>query len=559
LRSGNDPSGTSTAAFVLPAYSEAYFVLNPVDANLIPIDAHLYGSPGQFGGNGFMDSGDKITLYRGSLVVDTLEITDIAAASNRQITATQFPLILNVSTQLSSHIAGAISANANDFAGLWCAPIWRGSTPGRVNHDCNWFVISEVLYDYDSLAGGSDNGHEFVELAGAVGAQMIDLQVVAIQGSASAAGMVIDSDNITGLRMPGNGLYLLADQASAGQTYVNNVDQIVDLQLQNGPDAVQLLRVTAASGVTYFDSFGYGALTPNLSDSAHMQAAYEGTPVSDMATRTRSANWARALNQADSQDNAADFFHDPSPTPGKRNEPSVLQLLSVQPDNALASDSATVSFSGVDFTDFMQFTVNGEVFDSTNCTDISANEIECRIGLGSTGTAAPNRNNVYAESRPDHGQSAILVDGFTWSVSVNETDDPKEADYCTLQHPATLTMSSSTASDLVYGRIYEGGLTEVTSGPSSSIRAELGYGPLSSDPTQSNDWRWFSATFNLEYGNDDEYQSVFRISTPGDYLYSYRFSLDDGSNWTVCDLDGAGSNGGFDFSTAQLGRLTVTP
>jgi hypothetical protein len=49
------------------------------------------------------------------------------------------------------------------------------------------------------------------------------------------------------------------------------------------------------------------------------------------------------------------------------------------------------------------------------------------------------------------------------------------------------------------------------------------------------------------------------VDTPGTYHYAYRFSIDDGLSWTVCDLDGAGSNPSVDFSNTQLGVLTVTP
>ena len=42
----------------------------------------------------------------------------------------------------------------------------------------------------------------------------------------------------------------------------------------------------------------------------------------------------------------------------------------------------------------------------------------------------------------------------------------------------------------------------------------------------------------------------------GSYAYTSRASF-DGVNWTYCDLDGAGDNGGLDFSTSQLGAMTV--
>ena len=556
---GTDPTGTSTAPLMLPAGDHAYFVLNPMDPSLIPSGAHVYGVPGQFGGNSFQDNGDRLTLSTNTQVVDTLDMTTIATLGDRNITAGQFPVITDQSTQLSSPLSGGLGANANDFGSAWCSPTWRGATPGAMNHDCNWFVISEVLYDYDSLSGGGDNGYEFVEIAGPAGAYLQDLQVAAIQGSSSNAGAVVDADILSGLRMPGNGLYVLADQSSAGQTQVANPDQIVDLQLQNGPDAIQLVRVTASSGVQYFDSFGYGALTPNLTDTSRMQAAYEGTPVPDMATRIRSVNWARSLNQTDTQDNLADFSHDPSPSPGAPNLPSVLKLNLVEPSNALASDTATVSFIGADFTDFMEFDLDGQSIDVGDCTDLGANEVQCLLSFSSTVASAPLRQDVNAQSRVEHGQTAQLVGGLTWSVSVNGTGDPSEIDYCNIQFPSTLTVRTSSASELIYGRVYESGITDLTIGESSEIVAELGYGPTNEDPRYSNTWKWDRAAFNLDYGNDDEYQGVLMVTTPGSYNYTYRFSMDEGLSWTVCDIDGAGSDPMLDYSPMQLGSLTVTP
>jgi PEP-CTERM motif len=48
------------------------------------------------------------------------------------------------------------------------------------------------------------------------------------------------------------------------------------------------------------------------------------------------------------------------------------------------------------------------------------------------------------------------------------------------------------------------------------------------------------------------------ISLNGTYSYTYRFSIDAGSNLTAADLDGAGSNAGLTFDPSNLGLLTVT-
>ncbi|MEQ8986034.1 MAG: chitobiase/beta-hexosaminidase, partial [Deltaproteobacteria bacterium] len=94
-------------------------------------------------------------------------------------------------------------------------------------------------------------------------------------------------------------------------------------------------------------------------------------------------------------------------------------------------------------------------------------------------------------------------------------------------------------------------------GPGANVIAQIGYGPAGTDPRTSTAWDWQAASFNVNVGNNDEYDGSFTVATPGSYLYTARFSLDGGLSFTYADLDGAGSNGGLDFSLAQLGQLTV--
>ncbi len=92
------------------------------------------------------------------------------------------------------------------------------------------------------------------------------------------------------------------------------------------------------------------------------------------------------------------------------------------------------------------------------------------------------------------------------------------------------------------------------------VVAEVGYGPAGADPTATNTWRFFQAAYNTQVGNDDEYQASFVAPAAGTYSYVFRFSFDNGVRWTYCDVNGAGSNPGFDFEPAsQLGPMTVTP
>ncbi len=57
--------------------------------------------------------------------------------------------------------------------------------------------------------------------------------------------------------------------------------------------------------------------------------------------------------------------------------------------------------------------------------------------------------------------------------------------------------------------------------------------------------------------------ATFALSAAGSYGYVYRFSLDYGISWTVCDLAagdfGAGSNPNLTFDLSEIGPLTSTP
>ena len=143
----------------------------------------------------------------------------------------------------------------------------------------------------------------------------------------------------------------------------------------------------------------------------------------------------------------------------------------------------------------------------------------------------------------------------TWQ---NETGSPLEADYANLQWPFSISIPAGATTPAIYGRIYEAGVTEST-GPSAMVTAQVGYGPAGTDPRTSLGWLWSGAVFNVEYGNDDEYQGALTVSTSGSYSYTFRYSLDGGASYTLGDLDGAGSNSGLDFSTTQMGALTVVP
>jgi hypothetical protein len=156
-------------------------------------------------------------------------------------------------------------------------------------------VLSEVLYD----ASGADDGALFVELHGAPGT---DLDGYVIEGVNGADGSVTHTLALSGT-IPGDGILVIADEASGGGTLVPGADLLLNFDFQNGPDSVVLRN---ALGVVV-DALGYGVF------EAGEVFAGEGSPAPDPAA---GSSLARVFANVDSDDNAVDFAALEVPTPG---------------------------------------------------------------------------------------------------------------------------------------------------------------------------------------------------------------------------------------------------
>ena len=554
-----DPDGNNGVPLILAAGARMWGAANPTDPARIPATADfVFGDPNAYGPNAFDDGGDRLALHT-TQMVDEVDFNTTVTATGADVPAGAFVLVAESSLELDDALGTLGLESANDSGDAWCAVVFGAPTPGSANHDCARFVISEVLYDYDSLTSALDDGREFLEIAGPAGGPLTDVQIAVIQGASASAGSVLRTISLGSGRMPSDGLFVVADALSGGGTEVAGADLVTGLNMQNGPDALQLLRVPPGAGASLLDAFGYGTLPAGLVDDNHSLPVFEGTTVLDPAPDVHSVDWARRDDEADTGDNAADFFFDPSPTPGARNGASLLTLASIEPSNAVVTDTATVVLRGDDLTDDLRVTLGAQLVPVASCGFAEPNTFVCEVEHPSPSSAIAETVTVTIVSSTAHAQTASLADSFTWTVTLNETDVANEVDYCVLQHPATATAAASMPTQLIFGQLYEQGMTDVTSGAHPSIRAQLGYGPTTAAPTTSNAWHWVDAVFNVEVGNNDEYMATLTIDAPGTYAYTLRFSLDGGLTWTYADTDGAGSNGGLDFETANLGVLTVVP
>jgi hypothetical protein len=162
-------------------------------------------------------------------------------------------------------------------------------------------ILSEVYYD----AVGSDDGQIFVEIAGAPGTSLEGFTLEGINGSNGAAGPTIELAGVIGV----SGLFVVADQTSAGTSSVAGAQLLANFDFQNGPDSV-VLRL----GETLVDALGYGVFAASEIFAGEGAAAPDVSPGSSLA---------RVFADLDTDDNLADFIVLTTPTPGIANFSSI--------------------------------------------------------------------------------------------------------------------------------------------------------------------------------------------------------------------------------------------
>ena len=164
--------------------------------------------------------------------------------------------------------------------------------------------------------------------------------------------------------------------------------------------------------------------------------------------------------------------------------------------------------------------------------------------LGSTPTITVGPGTYYARVTGDCG--APQEANFTIITIAIPT-------YANLQFPGAATICQ-TENLTAYGQVYQAGVTEAA-GSGTGITAEFGYNSTNTDPSTWTTWN--ATTFNVQVGNNDEYQYTFNPPTSGTFYYTFRYRQG------TCDWLYGGysaSNGGFwNGTTIVNGQLTVNP
>jgi hypothetical protein len=171
----------------------------------------------------------------------------------------------------------------------------------------------------------------------------------------------------------------------------------------------------------------------------------------------------------------------------------------------------------------------------------------------------PRAYRLAARFSVDNGTTWVLadLDGSANGFSANQLGqvrlETKGVDWCRLggrmQDPApNVMLRQGQQSPLLFAQVFVMGRTE-GAGAAQGVVGQLGVG-VGNDPSS---WQWVDGTFNVDVGNNDEWQARLPSLGVGSYRFAWRFTVTGGGN-SLCDADGLAN--GFDIS--QAGTLTVS-
>lgn len=181
----------------------------------------------------------------------------------------------------------------------------------------------------------------------------------------------------------------------------------------------------------------------------------------------------------------------------------------------------------------------------TTQTICEGNTVTLTSNVPSVGTGAwsissgPNTNTNQLSStsanNPVFTPTAAGTYTLVWTITNGS---------CTSTSNATITVTSGIlnfvnvqtpsaticngASQLIYGQVYEPGVTDTWYSQGAGITVEYGF---SSSNTHPNTWTtWTTATYNTtSYGNNDEYSGNLYGLSSGTYYYAFRYKLNCGA------------------------------
>lgn len=146
--------------------------------------------------------------------------------------------------------------------------------------------------------------------------------------------------------------------------------------------------------------------------------------------------------------------------------------------------------------------------------------------------------------------------GGVWSNdSVQLTVDPDVADFCNVDFPKTATITEGD-NFTVFAQVYEPGITDAA-GQGANVEAWIGYNTTDNDPRTDAGWTWVAATYDSDFGNNDQYSAeIGSALTAGTYYYASRFRINS-SDFTFGGIQADNVGNFWDPVTNNSGILTI--
>jgi hypothetical protein len=146
-----------------------------------------------------------------------------------------------------------------------------------------------------------------------------------------------------------------------------------------------------------------------------------------------------------------------------------------------------------------------------------------------TGTSAATvyYKSATASAATTYTATATSAANCSASGTTTVTNVDCEIPYANLQFPGTATILTC-ESQTFYAKVYKAGVTEAA-GQGAGITAWIGRNTSNTDPATWAESSWQLATFNVQSGNDDEYQATFSNLAAGTYYVASRFVYTPGT------------------------------
>lgn len=227
--------------------------------------------------------------------------------------------------------------------------------------------------------------------------------------------------------------------------------------------------------------------------------------------------------------------------------PSITQIL---PDNGFATSTTRVTLTGKNFAQGAVAYIDG------------GQEIVMNVVVASSASASfimpksPYTENTDAGVIPKPQTVSVkLKVGNLYTNSVDFQYHLTQAMTSKLKGSVTTATTSCYAdfpSDPIEAKVFIEGITDTTTGVSSKITAQIGYGTAGTDPGKSDGWRWVAATFSKDDTTYDVYTGKLKVPLVQTYDVAYRFSTNTGKTWVYADTDETN----LAYETSKAAKLT---